>query len=51
MRVPCDASADDDDRRNFELLAGEIDRLHGLDAIQLVDGQGMAVDAVAAEDS
>ena len=49
MRVPCDASADDDGRRNIELLAGEIDRLDRLDALQLVDGQGMAVDTVAAE--
>ena len=49
MRVPCDASADDDGRRNIEPLAGEIDRLDGLDALQLVDGQGMAVDTVAAE--
>ena len=49
MRVPCNAGADDDGRRNSELLAGEIDRLNGLGALQLVDGQGMAIDTVAAE--
>ena len=49
MRVPCDASAGDDGRRNIEPLAREIDRLDRLDALQLVDGQGMAVDTVAAE--
>ena len=49
MRVPCDAGADDDGRRNFEPLAGEIDRLDGLDAFQLVDGQGMTIGTVAAE--
>mmetsp|Transcript_37279 Transcript_37279/g.98869 ORF Transcript_37279/g.98869 Transcript_37279/m.98869 type:complete len:204 (-) Transcript_37279:1228-1839(-) len=49
MRVPCDAGADDDGRRNIELLAGEIDRLDGLDALQLVDGQGMAVDTQRGE--
>ena len=49
MRIPCDAGADDDGRRDAELLAREIDRLDGLDALQLVDGQGVAADAVAAE--
>ena len=49
MRVPCDAGADDDGRRALEPLVGEIDRLDSLDAFQLVDGQGMAVDTVAAE--
>ena len=49
MRVPRNAGADDDGGRNAELLAREIDRLDGLDALQLVDGQGVAVDAVAAD--
>ena len=49
MRVPCDAGTDDDGRCNIEPLAGEIDRLNGLDAFQLVDGQGMAIDTAAAE--
>ena len=49
MRVPCDAGADDDGRRNLEPRAGEIDRLDGLDAFQLVNGQGMTIDTVAAE--
>ena len=49
MRVPCDAGADDDGRRALEPLVGEIDRLDSLDAFQLVDGQGMAVDTVTAE--
>ena len=48
VRVSCDAGADDDGGRDAELLAREIDRLDGLDALQLVDGQGVAVDAVAA---
>ena len=49
MRVPCAAGADDDGRRNIERLAGEIDRLDGLGALQLIDGQGMAIDTVTAE--
>ena len=49
MRVPCDAGTDDDGRCNIEPLAGEIDRLNGVDAFQLVDGQGMAIDTAAAE--
>ena len=50
-RVPCDASAYDDGGSQTELLLGQINRLDCLKAIQLVDAQGMAVDAVAAEDS
>ena len=49
MRVPCDAGTDDDGRCNIEPLAGEIYRLNRLDAFQLVDGQGMAIDTAAAE--
>ena len=49
MRVPWNAGTDDDGRFNIEPLAGEIDRLDGLDAFQLVDGQGVAVVAVSAE--
>jgi hypothetical protein len=49
VRVPRDASADDDGGLNTETLAGEIDRLDGLDALQLVDGQGVAIDTVVAQ--
>ena len=49
VRIPCDASADDDGGRNFEVLAREINRLDSLDALQLVNGQAVAVNAVAAD--
>ena len=50
MCIPCgaDAGADDDGGHVSELLVREIDRLDSLDALQLVDGQGVAVDAMAA---
>ena len=49
VRVPCNASANDDGRRDPETLAREIDRLHGLDALQLVDGQWVAIDTATTE--
>ena len=49
MRVPCDACADDDSRCDLESLVREIDRLDGLDALQLVDGQWVAIDTVTTE--
>ena len=49
VRVPCDTSADDDGGRIAKLLAREIDELDSLDALQLVNGQGVAVDTVVAD--
>ena len=51
VRVPCDASADDDGGCDPKLLAREIDGLDSLDALQLVDGQGVAIDAAATKGS
>ena len=47
VRVPCDASADDDGGCDPKLLAREIDGLDSLDALQLVDGQGVTIDTAA----
>ena len=49
MLIPCDTSANDESGRNSESLAREIDRLNGLDALQLLDGQRVAIDTVTTE--
>ena len=51
VHVPHNASTDDDGRRDAEPLIREIDRLDGLDALQLLDGQGVAVDTAATQKS
>ena len=40
-----DAGCDDDAGGNAEALTGEVDRLHRLGALELVDRQRVAVDA------
>ena len=51
VRVPCDASADDDGGCDPKLLAREIDGLKSLDAVQLVNGQGVAINTAATKGS
>ena len=49
VRVPCDASADDDGGCDPKLLAREIDGLDSRNALELVNGQGVAIDTAATE--
>ena len=44
-RILLDAGRDDDAGGDTELLAGQVDRLDRLDALELVDRQRVAVDA------
>jgi|EP00966_Prymnesium_polylepis_P285155 hypothetical protein len=43
--VASDAECDDDARCNLELLPRQVDRLCGLGAAQLIDGERMAINA------
>ena len=46
MLVPCDARRNVDRRLDLQALARQVDCRSGLRAAQLIDGEGIAIDAV-----